>query len=155
MGCGKSVVGVLVAQRAGAPFHDLDLLVESEVGMPISEFFATHGEAAFRAVESRLLPQALQPGAVVAVGGGAPVDDANWRLITERSVTVFIDCQFETLWQRTRGTTNRPLLAGRSRQELEALLEQRRPRYREAVHVVDADRPADVVAEEVLKLWSG
>jgi shikimate kinase len=89
------------------------------------------------------------------VGGGAPVDDANWRLITERSVTVFIDCQFETLWQRTRGTTNRPLLAGRSRQELEALLEQRRPRYREAVHVVDADRPADVVAEEVLKLWSG
>jgi len=23
MGCGKSVVGVLVAQRAGAPFHDL------------------------------------------------------------------------------------------------------------------------------------
>jgi shikimate kinase len=154
MGCGKSVVGVLVAQRTGAPFHDLDLIVENEVGVSISEYFAMHGEQAFRAVESRLLPDVLQPGAVVALGGGAPLGDANWRLITERSVTVFIDCLFETIWQRTHGTTNRPLAAGRSREELEALLELRRPRYREAVHIVDGDKPADVLAEEIVKLWS-
>jgi shikimate kinase len=154
MGCGKSVVGVLVAQRTSAPFHDLDLIVENEVGVPISEYFAMHGEPAFRAVESRLLPEVLQPGAVVALGGGAPLDDANWRLIRERSVTVFIDCLFETIWQRTRGTTNRPLAVGRTHEELEALLELRRPRYREAVHVVDGDKPADVLAEEIVKLWS-
>jgi shikimate kinase len=50
MGCGKSVVGVLVAQRAGAPFHDLDFVIENEAGMSISDF-ATKGEAAFRAME--------------------------------------------------------------------------------------------------------
>jgi shikimate kinase len=154
MGCGKSVVGVLVAQRTGAPFHDLDLIVENEVGMPISDYFAMHGEEAFRSVESRLLPDVLEPGAVVALGGGAPMDDANWRLITERSVTVFIDCLFDTIWRRTRGTTNRPLAVGRSREELEALLERRRPRYQEAVHVVNGDKPADVLAEEIVKLWS-
>jgi shikimate kinase len=154
MGCGKSVVGVLVAQRTSAPFHDLDLVIENEVGMPISDYFAMYGEAAFRSIESRLLPDALQPGAVVALGGGAPLDDANWSLILERSVTVFIDCLFETIWQRTRGTTNRPLAVGRTREQLEALLEQRRPRYREAVHVVDGDKPADVLAEEIVKLWS-
>ena len=154
MGCGKSVVGVLVAQRARAPFHDLDLLIENEVGMPISDYFAMSGEAAFRVVESRLLPDVLEPGAVAALGGGAPLDEANWRLIRERSVTVFIDCLFETIWQRTRGTTSRPLAAGRSREELEALLEQRRPRYREAVHIVDGDKPADELAEEILNLWS-
>jgi shikimate kinase len=154
MGCGKSVVGVLVAQRAGAPFRDLDLVIENEVGMAISEYFAAFGEDAFRSAESRLLPDVLQPGSVAALGGGAPLDDANWRLITERSVTVFIDCLFETIWQRTRGTTNRPLAIGKSREELEMLLEQRRPRYREAVYVVDGDQPADVLAEEILKLWS-
>ena len=47
MGCGKSVVGVLVAQRAGAPFHDLDLVIESEAGMSVSDLFAIRGEAAF------------------------------------------------------------------------------------------------------------
>ncbi|MGA7913186.1 MAG: shikimate kinase [Candidatus Dormiibacterota bacterium] len=154
MGCGKSAVGVLVAQRAGAPFHDLDLLIESEAGLSISDLFATRGEAAFRALESRLLPTVLAPGAVVAIGGGAPLDDENWRLIIQRSVTVFIDCGFETIWQRTSSTSNRPLAFGRSRDELEALLDVRLPRYRQAVHHVDGDRPPDVVASEILEIWS-
>jgi shikimate kinase len=154
MGCGKSVVGVLVAQRAGAPFRDLDLDIENEAGMSIWDIFATRGEDAFRAMESRLLPTVLQPGAVVALGGGAPIDESNWRLIIERSTTVFLDCGFETIWSRISGTANRPLIAARSRAELEALLEERRPRYLEAVHRVDGDRPADIVADEVLQLWS-
>lgn len=154
MGCGKSVVGILVAQRAGAPFHDLDLEIESEAGMSITEIFKTKGEAAFRAMESRLLPDLLQPGAVVALGGGAPVDEANWKIIVERSTTVFIDCDFDTIWDRIKDTTNRPLMAGRTRGELEALLAERRPRYMEAIHRVDGDRSEDVVAEEILQLWS-
>jgi shikimate kinase len=154
MGCGKSVVGVLVAQRAGAPFHDLDFVIENEAGMPIADIFATRGESAFRAIETRLLPKVLQPGAVVALGGGAPIDDANWKLIVERSTTVFLDCGFNTIWERISGATHRPLVAGKSRMELEAMFQQRRPRYLESVHHVDADRPADVVADEILKLWS-
>jgi len=154
MGCGKSVVGVLVAQRAGAPFHDLDFVIENEAGMPISDIFRTRGEAVFRAMESRLLVNVLQPGAVVALGGGAPIDDSNWRLIVERSTTVFLDCGFKTIWNRIKGTSNRPLLEGKSRAELEALMGERRPRYLEAVHVVDGDRPADVIADEILQLWS-
>lgn len=154
MGCGKSVVGVLVARRAGVPFMDLDLIIESEAGMPISEFFATHGEEAFRVLESRLLPTVLQPETVVALGGGAPIDDQNWSLIKERSVPVFIDCEFETVWKRTAGSTNRPLRAGRSREELRALHETRLPRYRQALHHVNGELDVEAVAEEVLKLWS-
>jgi shikimate kinase len=154
MGCGKSVVGVLVAQRAGAPFHDLDFVIENEAGMSISEIFATKGEAAFRAMESHLLPDVLQPGTVVALGGGAPTDDANWKLILEHSTTVFLDCGFDTIWKRINGTTNRPLLAANSQAALETLLGRRRPRYLESIHRVDGDRPADVVADEILQLWS-
>jgi shikimate kinase len=154
MGSGKSVVGLLVAQRAGAPFHDLDLVIESQAAMSINDMFATRGEAAFRALESRLLPEALKPGAVVALGGGAPIDEANWKMILERSTTVFIDCGFDTIWDRIKGTTNRPLLARSTRAELEVLFKQRRPRYMEALHRVDGDRPEDVVAEEILALWS-
>jgi shikimate kinase len=154
MGCGKSVVGVLVAQRAGAPFHDLDFVIENEAGMSITEIFATKGEAAFRDMESRLLPDLLQPGVVVALGGGAPIDEANWKIIVERSTTVFIDCSFDVIWDRVKDTTNRPLLASKSRAELQALLSERRTRYMEAIHHVDGDRPEDVVAEDILKIWS-
>jgi shikimate kinase len=154
MGSGKSTVGRRVAARAGAPFRDLDSMIEDEAGMAIPEIFGARSETGFRALESRLLPDALQPGAVVALGGGTPADDSNWRLITERSLTVYLDVPFETIWRRIGATANRPLATARSRAELEALLDERRPRYEQASHRVDADRPLDAVADEVLKLWN-
>jgi shikimate kinase len=154
MGSGKSTVGGLVAERAGALFCDLDSMIENEAGMTIPEMFATRSEAAFRALESRLLPEALQQGAVVALGGGTPLEDANWRLITERAITVYLDVPFRTIWKRIGPAATRPLAAGRSHDELEALLDERRSRYEQASHRVDSDRPPRVVADEVMKLWS-
>jgi len=154
MGSGKTLVGALVAQRAGAVFHDLDLMIEDVAGMAISDIFATRSEAAFRAIESELLPQALEPGSVVALGGGTQVDDRNWHLIRERAMTVYLKASFDTIWRRISGLTVRPLAAGRARAKLEALFEQRRPRYEEADHAVDANRDLDAVAMEVLHLWS-
>ena len=154
MGAGKTVVGALVAQRAGANFHDLDLMIEDEAGMAISDMFATRSEAAFRAIESELLPRALEPGAVVALGGGTPTDDRNWAVIRERAMTVYLRATFDVLWERISGLTMRPLARGRSQAKLEALFEQRRPRYEQADHTVDANGPLDSVATEVLRLWS-
>jgi shikimate kinase len=154
MGSGKNLVGAIVAERSGAPFHDLDLMIEKDAGMSIAEIFATKGEAAFRSLESRLLPAALEPGAVAALGGGAPIDNSNWTVISERAETVFLDAPFEVIWGRVGGAADRPLAAGRTRDQLEALLEDRRPRYEQAAHRVDADRAPELIAEEVLTLWS-
>jgi len=154
MGSGKSVVGALVAYRAGAPFFDLDFMIESEAGMTIPEIFTNRGEEAFRALESRLLPLALREGAVVALGGGTAMDEANWQLIRERATSVYLELPFETIWARIGRSQNRPLVAGRLRKEVEGLFDRRRPRYEQASHRVDADRPADDVAADVLALWS-
>ena len=54
MGSGKSVVGALVAYRAGVPFLDLDFMIETEAGMAISDIFSVRGEASFRALESHV-----------------------------------------------------------------------------------------------------
>lgn len=155
MGSGKTIVGALVAQRASAVFHDLDHMIEDEAGMPITEIFATRNEAAFRAIESEMLPRALEPGSVVALGGGTTVDDRNWKVIRRRAMTVYLDASIDTIWDRISGLGTRPLAAGRSRDEVGALLEQRRPRYEEADRTVDANRPLEAIASEVLGLWSG
>ncbi|HET9410437.1 MAG TPA: shikimate kinase [Candidatus Dormibacteraeota bacterium] len=154
MGSGKSVVGALVAYRAGAPFFDLDFMIESEAGMTIPEIFSNRGEEAFRALESRLLPSALRDGAVVALGGGTAMDDANWQLIAERSTSVYLELPFHTIWERIGRSENRPLVAGRLRKEVESLFDRRRRRYEQATHTVDADRSPDDVATDVLALWS-
>jgi shikimate kinase len=154
MGSGKSVVGALVAKRIQASFHDLDRMIEDEAGMPIPAIFANGGEAAFRAFESQILPGALEPGSVVALGGGSLMDDANWRLVAATSSTVYLEVPFDTMWERIRKLSGRPLASGRSRKEVLALFERRRPRYEQALHRVDGDRPPAVVADEVIKLWS-
>ncbi len=154
MGSGKTVVGGLVAQRAHAPFFDLDHLVEVEAGMSIAEIFATHSEEAFRDFEKRALPRVLQPGAIVALGGGTVMDDDNWSLVSSRAITVYLEVPFKIIWQRIRHLGGRPLILNRSAADVEALFERRRPRYEQARHRVDAARDATVVAREVLQLWS-
>ncbi len=153
MGSGKSVVGALVAYRASAPFYDLDFMIETEAGMTISEIFTTRGEPSFRALESKLLPEALREGGVVALGGGTAMNDDNWALIKERSRTVYLQLPFETIWARIGRADGRPLVAGRIEAEVRGLFEGRRARYEQADSVVDADRSPDDVATDVLALW--
>ena len=154
MGSGKTLVGALVAQRGHATFFDLDHLVEDKAGMSVAEIFATHSEEAFRALEKETLPGLLRPGAVVALGGGVVMDDDNWRLISEKAITVYLEVPFETIWQRIHRLPGRPLIANRTVSEVEAMFDRRRPRYEQADHRVDGTREAGVVADEVLKLWS-
>jgi shikimate kinase len=58
-----------LAALLGYEFMDLDAVIEAEAGMPIPEIFATHGEGAFRALESRMVERAAaRTGCVVATG---------------------------------------------------------------------------------------
>ncbi len=154
MGSGKTLVGALVAQRTRSAFFDLDHLVEDRAGLSVAEIFATHSEEAFRAFEKEILPGLLQPGAVVALGGGVVMDDENWRLIAEHATTVYLEVPFETIWQRIHHLPGRPLIANRTASEVEELFERRRSRYEQADHTVDGTREPGVVADEVVKLWS-
>jgi shikimate kinase len=154
MGSGKTLVGAIVAERSHATFFDVDHLIEHEAGMSVADLFATAGEPAFRALERKVLPRALQAGAVVALGGGAVMDDDSWALIRERATTVYIEVPFDALWERIRLVPGRPLLAGRTERDVEALYERRRSRYEQALHRVDGTRPPGEVADDVMKLWS-
>jgi shikimate kinase len=122
--------------------------------MSIADLFATAGEPAFRDFEKKVLPRALQRGAVVALGGGVVMDDDNWALISDRAVTVYLEVPFDELWARIRQIPGRPLTAGRTAADVEALYERRRSRYEQAQHRVDGDRPPGEVADEVMKIWS-
>ena len=71
MGCGKSTVGRLAAEKLGLAFVDTDERIERASGRTIPEIFASEGEEGFRAREldvSRAL--AREGGLVIACGGG-------------------------------------------------------------------------------------
>ena len=78
MGVGKTSVGTLLARRLGAPYRfvDLDAAIEQGEelsGKSITDYFKSHGEAAFRVVERRALhePVGYEEAACVHVSCGA------------------------------------------------------------------------------------
>lgn len=144
MGAGKSTVGSRLARSRGLPFVDLDEELEAAFAHPIADIFATFGEPAFRAMEERLLAQALSlPDRVVALGGGAVLSERSRRLLRERATWVHLDVPLHELERRVAGRPGRPLWDGDVAQRFAA----RAPLYGEAPHRVDGDaRPADVVA---------
>ena len=74
MGSGKTTVGAALAKELGLPFRDTDTLIEEQTGKTISEIFIEEGEDSFRVIEKAVLrAELLSDGAVLALGGGAPL----------------------------------------------------------------------------------
>ena len=82
MGAGKTTVGRALAALTGLPFVDSDELF-AQVHGPIPEFFAEHGEAAFRAEEARVIRHVLGRPApcVLSCGGGAVLHPGTRRAL--------------------------------------------------------------------------
>src|SRR5258708_25332510 len=159
MASGKSTVGRIVADQLDVEFIDLDEMVEGMTGKTIAELFDQQGEARFRRFESAALAQALAgDGKVVAVGGGAVIDDLNWTLIVKGgNVVVRLTAAGEEILRRLEGGGGRPLAGGGRlrerpdlREDLLRLAEAREPRYQQAAHQVDTTgREVAEVAVEV------
>ncbi len=144
-GSGKSSVARLVARQYGWASYDTDALIEQRIGMPIKQFFADQGEAAFRDIEEATLAEATEAQApfVLATGGGIVTRPANVKRLHQRTLCFYLRTTPEELARRLRHDTQRPLLQGvDALRKLRELQQVRDPLYRQAAHyVVEAGRP--------------
>lgn len=151
-GSGKTTVGLLVAQRLGEPFADVDDVVEQRAGKPIADIFVEDGEPAFRELEREACVGLLAsaPG-VVSLGGGSVLDPRTEADLSGLAV-VFLDVAIADAAQRIGFARSRPLLSVNPRAQWTQLMNARRPVYeRVATFVVDtAGRDADEVATDVV-----
>jgi shikimate kinase len=148
-GAGKTTIGRQIARRLDAKFVDTDALIEKELGCKIVDFFAKHGEAAFRDAEQTFLTRALAiDGGVVSTGGGIVIRDANRSELRDRSKVVYLHTVPEELVGRMRHDRSRPLLQGVDPlKKLRELYAERDPLYRQTAHfVVEIGRPSVAMA---------
>ncbi|MCV2448667.1 shikimate kinase [Paracoccus sp. DMF] len=131
MGAGKTAIGGELARRLRRPFADTDAEIERAAAMTIPEIFARDGEDFFRARESEVLGRVLATGnSIVSTGGGAWMRAENRERIGAHGVSVWLDCDLDTLWHRVRHRPTRPLLqTADPRGTLERLLAERGPVY--------------------------
>ena len=135
MGCGKSTVGRLLAERMRLPLIDLDEEIARAAGKTIPEIFAQEGEAGFRARETAALERALaREDGVIATGGGIVTRAENIRMMREKGVVVWLCRPLEDMIADVRQDT-RPNLAGDKEERMRTLYAQRAHLYEAAAHL--------------------
>lgn len=154
MGVGKSTVGRKIASLLGRDFVDADDAIAAAAQRSIPEIFETFGEAYFRDGERRVIARLMDEAhGVIATGGGAFVDPATRALILERGIAVWIDCDVDTLVERTARRSTRPLLkTGDPREILTRLAQERAPFYAQApVRVMSENGPHGETARAIIE----
>jgi shikimate kinase len=134
IGCGKSTVGQALARRLDFEFVDTDRLIEVQAGRSIPEIFAQEGEAAFRARERAVVESlAARERLVIATGGGVGAQPDLLESLKRHALVVWLWASPETLWERCRQQTHRPLLqVPDPLARIRELLAAREPVYRRA-----------------------
>ncbi len=160
-GSGKSTVARLLADRWGWRAVDADDEIERRAGQSIAEIFASSGEGSFRDLECAVLRDLVpRPSIVLAAGGGAVLREENRGLLKQCEYVVWLTASAATLYDRigADATTaaRRPPLSDRGGlAEVETLLAEREPLYREVADaVVDTEgRRSQDVAELIAARW--
>lgn len=153
MGSGKSTVGKNLSKLNGCVFADTDEMIEQQQGRSINDIFAQEGEEAFRNMETALLKQFInegREGLVISTGGGMPVREENRRLLNQLGTVVYLKAAPETIYDRLKGDTKRPLLRCEDPlTRIREMLAKRAPFYEAgARYIVEVDRLRQAETEQ-------
>ena len=130
MGVGKTTVAHYLSGR----LLDMDTIIEERIGMPIADFFAKEGEAAFRQIESEVLEEllSLQGDVVISTGGGVVISPKNRDLLRQnRKYNVLLTASFDVLYERILQDklSKRPLFLNNSKEDFQKIYQGRMDLY--------------------------
>lgn len=154
MGAGKSLIAERLSRRLdGYVAVDTDVVLEYHHNQFIPDMFKEKGEEYFRDAESKILEMVYtKDKMVVALGGGAFERAENRELVKKNSFVIYLKASPETLYERVKDSTDRPLLKkGFSKDDVADILAKREANYMQADSVVLTDgKTADDVVTEIL-----
>lgn len=125
MGAGKTTVGKSLAKDLQLDFYDLDWYIESRMRKTVPQLFAERGEVGFRKVEHNMLHEVAEfEDIVLSCGGGTPCFFDNMDYMNTCGQVVYLKASTPVLHKHLlMGKTERPLLKGKTPEELERFIE--------------------------------
>lgn len=154
MGCGKSANARYLSKMTDAQQMEMDRTLAEEQGMAIKDIFETYGEPYFRDLETELIRSLKEKDSmIVSCGGGAVLRKENVELMRSCGMIVLLTASPETIFDRVKHSTDRPLLNGNMNVDyIRELMEKRRPMYEAAADITVDTNMKNVreICEEIL-----
>lgn len=158
MGSGKSTVSACLGKMLAMETIEMDEYIEKKEGMKIRQIFDTYGEEYFRNCESNtLIELRSREHTVISCGGGVPLRAENVELMKRNGYVVWLTAKPETILERVKDSTERPLLNGHMNiSYIQDLMEKCRDKYSVAADLVIDTTGKDIISvcEELLQKLS-
>lgn len=138
MGTGKTTISRALSMIMNLKEVDVDQYIVKKEGKSIKDIFAENGEEYFRNLETEALRELQnEKGIIISCGGGAVLRHENVEILKQGSVIVQLTATPETIYERVKDHTHRPILNNdMSVRHISELMEQREPRYNSAADII-------------------
>ena len=156
MGTGKTTVSEILAKKTGLSIIDSDKYIEKKSRRKIPDIFANEGEDYFRDLETRGLREVSEAGyGIISCGGGIVLRSENIEIMKSNGQIFCLTASPETIFERVKGSTQRPLLNGNMNVEhIRSRLSARKKYYdsADAIKIKTDGKTPDEVADEIISL---
>ena len=115
-GCGKTTVGMALADSLNRRFVDTDQWLQSQLNMTVAEIVEREEWAGFRARETAALEAVTAPSTVIATGGGIILTEFNRHFMQNNGIVVYLCAPVSVLVNRLQAAPEedlRPTLTGK------------------------------------------
>ena len=153
MGSGKTTIGKLLAKELSYSFVDTDFLIVEKENRSINDIFSNSGESYFRNAESNILKEALNnQNQIISTGGGIIKTNENIKLLKEKSLVIYLKANEETLFNRLKEDTTRPLLnVSDIKEKINVLLTERQAQYEQAHYTITTENKEPIeITQEII-----
>ena len=156
MGSGKTTIGKSLSQRLNMQFADIDDIIEKKNGLSISAIFEQRGEKTFRQEEEEESKNAIKrSNIIIALGGGAFINENIRDEIKKNSVSIWLDLDVEMLYKRVNLNQKRPLLKNSSKEDLKKIYNDRKKIYSLADFKIQCTlKNKDQIINEIVKIYA-
>ena len=140
MGSGKSTISRLLSNITKQNLIDTDLLIEKETKLKINDIFQKKGENFFRRIEEKIVLNSLKfSNNIIAIGGGAFLNDKIREKIKNNCISIWLKCSEQTLIPRIRNSKKRPKAYLLKDKDLIKLINDRSKIYSKADYKINCD----------------
>lgn len=161
MGVGKTTIGRIVAKKLYRDFIDIDEEINQLTGLTPTDIFKLYGEEKFRQIERETIVRVCTSSRlkVIALGGGAYMQEEVRRVCLENCLVLFIDLSWDS-WKHRLPLIldSRPVLQNKTLDEIERLFWKRKNAYslhnsRIPTDNRDPEQISDQIVESIKTVW--